>query len=828
MEKSNINDAIYYYGYKVSKEDIDYWVYEAQYANKWWTSYDAGQAKGLLQGIIFAMADDDIKFNHNDIELCELLESAIKAAGYDEDGVYFPEAHKAMRKINEIMYKDPEDNLLYDKTINGRIKQVTSNFRKLFGLNKNNNTNPINPVVSAPVAAKPTTAPVTTREIKNNTIVLEAEQIVTNDKNIDKTLVKPKTTGTQIEPTNAPASTTTAARKKRAQKQAAITTKPDVRQTAPAIQSIVDSLMSAAVKRETAAKVPVAKAAVASKPKQTKVTGTKATTPVKPVVVKPTTDEQLALDFGFEQPAVAAPVKTKAKRTRKIIQATEASTATPVTTTPKTVRKSRKVQKNEDPSQMTIDFHTEQPATPVPVTNTPAPEIQPMGPETITTDNGKKPRKKRTKKDDAKQQDSEVVVTTPIDAISETVVANEPKRKKRTSKKKASKEETQFLIDFDAAQSDVPVAVPKQTPITSLDNNTVVTEPEIQPTGTETITEASTQKPARKKRANKAQGEQDVEVVANKPKRKKTVKKATQEDNQPATAVVEPQPEVTETAAPVIPATIEPQPAVTETTDTNTEKITNTPAQETQQPRKRNVFTRAAALISSAVVMGALILTYTYKSATGNNTTTDDKAPTFKTVIAPDTTYNIMQDYNPAAFWDNPQIEYSKPGKTVTTPEKSAAARATQKDNQATTDSVAVALTRASESALDILIGKEKAANLCRTVQSQIDAGIFVAPNGMSAQQIAHAATMSRIYEGKSIVLDALQSKTKLTPAQQAAFEQHIDSIGDMGVKLQQRMAAKQKLSSHSKYDQASKQLQKLHQKNLKYLKQMKQMNQSR
>lgn len=141
--------------------------------------------------------------------------------------------------------------------------------------------------------------------------------------------------------------------------------------------------------------------------------------------------------------------------------------------------------------------------------------------------------------------------------------------------------------------------------------------------------------------------------------------------------------------------------------------------------------------------------------------------------------------------------------------------------NQPASDSISVALTRSSKSALNILLNEKKATDLCNQVQRQMDAGIFVAPHGMSAERIAHAITMSRIYEGTSIIIDALNSKTKLTPAQQTEFNQHIDEIGDMGVKLQKKMTTKQKLSQHSQFNKASKTMRQVHVQNLKHLHQL-------
>lgn len=118
-------------------------------------------------------------------------------------------------------------------------------------------------------------------------------------------------------------------------------------------------------------------------------------------------------------------------------------------------------------------------------------------------------------------------------------------------------------------------------------------------------------------------------------------------------------------------------------------------------------------------------------------------------------------------------------------------------------------------------MGAKKRDALYDKIQQQVDRGIFKIPNGMSVQRIAHAMKMSRIYEGESIILDALNNNIKLTEAQQIAFEKHIDGIGIRGEKLQKRMMQKQKLSNHSKFDKSSYAQQKAHVKNLKQLRQL-------
>lgn len=125
------------------------------------------------------------------------------------------------------------------------------------------------------------------------------------------------------------------------------------------------------------------------------------------------------------------------------------------------------------------------------------------------------------------------------------------------------------------------------------------------------------------------------------------------------------------------------------------------------------------------------------------------------------------------------------------------------------------------DSSLDILMGTQKRDALYNKIQNQVNRGIFKIPEGMSVQRIAHAMEMSRIYEGKSVILDALNTNTQLTDAQQEAFKNHIDGIGIRGEKLQQRISKQQKLSSYSKFDHSSKAQQSKHIKNLKQLRQM-------
>jgi len=243
--------------------------------------------------------------------------------------------------------------------------------------------------------------------------------------------------------------------------------------------------------------------------------------------------------------------------------------------------------------------------------------------------------------------------------------------------------------------------------------------------------------------------------------------------------------------------------------------------------RKNKMFYRGAATVGGLALLGfSLFMAYDLTKSTWETEPVKDQTPTFKTVSVGDTAYRSTQVYNLADVYKSPNI--LTPFLTATTSAQKAQSAPERTVAPVATDSVSVRLTQASQSALNILLGQKKADDLCRQVQAQLDAGIFAAPRGMSVQRIAHAMTMSRIYEGKSIILDALKSKVRLTPAQQAAFEHHIDEIGDLGVKLQKRMASGHRLSTHSRYDHASKAMQKVHIKNLKQLKQMRKMARTR
>ena len=215
-----------------------------------------------------------------------------------------------------------------------------------------------------------------------------------------------------------------------------------------------------------------------------------------------------------------------------------------------------------------------------------------------------------------------------------------------------------------------------------------------------------------------------------------------------------------------------------------------------------------ASVITGGIILGAMLFSGdTNKKSTGTKANEDSvKALTVATPIA-------KAHYKSVATYNIKKSTWSKQTNSIE-----------QNKYKPATDSLSVKLTAASRSALNILIGNENAQKLCDDVRSKIDAGIFQLPDGMSIERVAHAMQMSRIYEGHSIILDALNSDVKLTDVQQKAFNDHIANIGDLGVKIQKRMAAKHKLSRNSRYEQADKSLRAAHIKNLKQLKQAKKL----
>lgn len=223
--------------------------------------------------------------------------------------------------------------------------------------------------------------------------------------------------------------------------------------------------------------------------------------------------------------------------------------------------------------------------------------------------------------------------------------------------------------------------------------------------------------------------------------------------------------------------------------------------------------------ITGATVTAGLAMMFAAQCVSDQQNHEDKKTPVKNTVAKQDAKSNANKKWGYS--WGQASNK-----KTARWPIKPFATkqtvRKTIQQNITSTDSVKiVAINNFCDSSLDILIGKKKREALYNKIQNQVNRGIFKIPNGMSLQRIAHAMEMSRIYEGKSIILDALKSDKVLNQAEQEAFAKHIEGIGERGEKLQKRMMKKHKLSSYSKFNKASYAQQKTHIKNLKQLRQL-------
>lgn len=299
----------------------------------------------------------------------------------------------------------------------------------------------------------------------------------------------------------------------------------------------------------------------------------------------------------------------------------------------------------------------------------------------------------------------------------------------------------------------------------------------------------------------------------------------------PTPDTVEPMPDTVETTPDTvepIPDMVEPVPDTVKATPDTVEPVPDTtenPLHSVQVPQKTTVEphnavkdknSRDSNLLRTAVVSGAIIVglgligiakAHLERSQQTNQNLEPKKEKTENTKSNLNLSFSSWQSVDSKiSSW--PQSLQSIVKKKTT-------------EEQKTTDAEIAKINACCNSSLNILIGEKARNKLYTQIRNQVKNGIFQIPGNMSVERVAHAITMSRIYEGKSIILDALNSKQKLTQEQQKAFVNHIESIGVNGVGLQKRMAAKQKLSSHSKYDTASKSLKVTHAKNLKQLRQM-------
>ena len=125
--------------------------------------------------------------------------------------------------------------------------------------------------------------------------------------------------------------------------------------------------------------------------------------------------------------------------------------------------------------------------------------------------------------------------------------------------------------------------------------------------------------------------------------------------------------------------------------------------------------------------------------------------------------------------------------------------------------------------AIEMLTSAQERDKLCQQINQQLAQGTFSLPQDISPERLAYAQVMYKQYGIKSSLQSSINSQTKLTAEQQAQLVQDVYAAGKQG-KGVQAMAQKQhqgKLSSYSKYDEASFQQQKKHVKNLQQLRQL-------
>ncbi len=240
---------------------------------------------------------------------------------------------------------------------------------------------------------------------------------------------------------------------------------------------------------------------------------------------------------------------------------------------------------------------------------------------------------------------------------------------------------------------------------------------------------------------------------------------------------------------------------------------------EQKTPKTKNKGLWRTLAVTGAVVTAGLATMFVAKCASDKQNNQDAKTPVKSEIVKPNAQSKSNTKWTYTWGQTNDKKTAQWPVKPFTT--KQATSKTHQQNVTRADSAKIIAINNFCDSSLDILMGKKKRDALYNKIQNQVTRGIFKIPSGMSVQRIAHAMEMSRIYEGKSIILDALNSDKALSQAEQEAFAKHIDGIGERGEKLQKRMMQKHKLSSHSKFNKASHAQQKAHIKNLKQLRQI-------
>ena len=131
----------------------------------------------------------------------------------------------------------------------------------------------------------------------------------------------------------------------------------------------------------------------------------------------------------------------------------------------------------------------------------------------------------------------------------------------------------------------------------------------------------------------------------------------------------------------------------------------------------------------------------------------------------------------------------------------------------------------AYKSSLNLIMSKKEQKILSLQIDKQLAKGIFKLEKNISKERLIHAVKMCRIYAdydkaGTKIVLDAINTTQKLTPAQQKSFTDYvINGVGERGVNLMKKSIEKGNKNNHSTFNKSSKKQQKLHIKTLYDLK---------
>ena len=107
------------------------------------------------------------------------------------------------------------------------------------------------------------------------------------------------------------------------------------------------------------------------------------------------------------------------------------------------------------------------------------------------------------------------------------------------------------------------------------------------------------------------------------------------------------------------------------------------------------------------------------------------------------------------------------------------------------------------KSSLSFVMSSKEQNILSLQINKQLAKGMFKLEKGISKERLMHAVKMCQIYAdydkaGTKIVLDAINTKQKLTPAQQNAFTNYIiNGVGERGVNLMEKSIEKGNKNNH-------------------------------